>query len=695
MTLKRFLIIAPIVLAIVLAQTYFWAPTYEAQTRGNPDRLVKFIEGSIGDAKLLNPTVSADSASSRISDLVFDGLLDYDENLNLRGRLATSWTITETAYLAVIDGARFPDGTPVTATAMRTRVAAAIAANPKLKELVVGVELLAPQQRTEALSLPGKPPRRATVQLPLPARLKFELKRVDQDFFKRLEPVLGPEYVRRVPRTDGFQVSPPELREAVQPQLAQLVPVFEHNPVILFQLRRGVRFHDGHEFDSSDVKFTYEAIMDPKSLSPRTSDFEPIKAVEALDRYTIRVVYKRLFSPAINAWMMGILPEHLLNAKALAAEMDRRNLSPAARERFGVRDSEFNRNPIGVGPFRFSEWRTDELIHLVRNEDYWEGAPQYRDFYYRIIPDLLTQEVEFRTGAIDAYGPLPHQAARYLQDPRYQAFSALGFAYTYIGYNNRLPLFSDRRVRRALSMAINTDQIVEYVLYGQGERTTGPYAKNTDWYDPTVKPIPYDPQGAQRLLEEMGWKRNAEGWFEKDGKIFEFNLITNNGNSTRKAIMTIAQNSWRRIGIKCNIQVFEWAVLLEDFINSGKFDAVVLGWSTGIDPDLFQVWHSSESNPKQLNFVGYKNPQADELIVRIRQEYDVATQRELTHQLHRLIAEDQPYTFLYAPRATTVVDKKIVVMNPDGSYEPIAPTRSGSILFHFDRWRKLEHTPTF
>lgn len=695
MRLKRFLIVAPIVLILALLQSYFWMPTYESQTTGNPDRLIKYIETSIGDAKILNPILNADTASSRITDLVFEGLLDLDENLNLRGRLATDWTISETAYLTVYDEARFPDGTPVTPAAMRARIETAIARDARLRDLIVGVELLPAGQRTQILTLPGEPARTAQLQIQQPPRLKFELKRVDQDFFKRLEPFLGAEYERRAPREKWVQVSPAELSAKVRTELTELVPIFEHNPVIHFNLRRGLRFHDGHEFDAGDVKFTYEAIMNPKNLSPRTPDFEPIKHVEVLDRFTVCVVYKRLFSPAINAWTMGILPEHLLNTEALKREMDRRGLSAAARERFGLRDSEFNRNPVGVGPYRFSEWRSDEMIHLVRFDDYWEGAPSYHDFYYRIIPDPLTQEVEFRTGAADAYSPLPHQAARYQRDEHYQSFTSLGFTYSYIGYNNDHPLLRDKRVRRALGMAINTDEIIQYVMYGQGERTTGPFPKNTDWYDPSVAPLPYDPAQALRILEGLGWKRNAQGRLEKNGKLLELNLITNHGNPIRKAIMTIAQNSWRRIGIKCNTQIFEWAVFLEDFVDPRKFDAVVLGWSMGIDPDLYQIWHSSQSGPKQLNFVGYNNPEADRLILRVRQEYDVGKQRMLTHALHRVIAEDQPYTFLFATHGTTVLDKKIVVMNKDGSYAPITPTRSGSIFFNFNRWQKLEFTPNF
>ena len=694
MKIKWFLILAPTLLSLGLLQSYFWVPTYETQTKGNPERVRKFIQASIGDAKILNPILNSDVASSQITDLVFEGLLDYDENLNFRGRLATDWTITETAYLLINSEGYFPDGSRITPSAMKTRIGEIISGKG-LPDLVTEITLLPPQQRTEEITLPstdGKPVS-VKITLQVPQRLKFSLQRVVPDFFEQLKPILGANYEREMPLEKWVEVSPSQLRDSLQPQFAELLPVFEHNPVILFHLREGVHFHDNHKLDAGDVKFTYEAIMNPKNLSPRTSDFEPIKEVEIVDSNTVRVIYKRLFSPAINAWTIGILPEHLLNEAALHQEMNNRGLSKAAQKNFGMRDSTFNRRPIGVGPFRFVEWQSDELIHLTHNDDYWEGPPQYEDYYYRVIPDTVTQEVEFRSGAIDTYAPQPHQAARYKKDEAYQSFSSLGFAYTYIGYNHRRKLFADKRVRQALGMAINVNEIIKYVFYGEGERITGPYPKNTQWYDHAVKPIPYDPKQAQRLLETLGWQLNAEGWLEKDGQIFEFNLITNNGNLQRKAVMTIAQNSWRKIGIKCNTQLFEWAVFLEDFINTGEFDAVILGWSMGIDPDLYQIWHSSQSGPQQLNFIGYQNPEADQLIVQIRQEYDLSTQQRLTHQLHRLIAEDQPYTFLYAPLGNLVLDKKIVVVADDDSYSKIKPTKSGNIFFHFNRWRKLEFTP--
>jgi ABC-type transport system substrate-binding protein len=232
--------------------------------------------------------------------------------------------------------------------------------------------------------------------------------------------------------------------------------------------------------EADDVRFTYDAIMNPQNLSPRTSDYEPVKTVEVIDPLTVRIVYKRLYSPAIGTWQMGILPEHLLNREALRKEALARGLDP---QNFSVRDSSFNRRPVGCGPFTFKEWQSDQYIILDRFEEYWDGPPNYKTFAYRIIPNVLTQEMEFYAGTVDSYSVQPYQVARLRADTLFQNFSGLSFGYTYIGYNMRREPFNDRRVRLALGMAIDVDKIIKYVLYGQGERITGPFPKQTDYYD--------------------------------------------------------------------------------------------------------------------------------------------------------------------------------------------------------------------
>jgi len=354
---------------------------------------------------------------------------------------------------------------------------------------------------------------------------------------------------------------------------------------------------------------------------------------------------------------------------------------------------------VGCGPFVFREWRSDQYIALKRFDNYWEGPPNYKRYIFRIIPDLLTQEMEFYAGTVDNYGVPPHQVKRLEGDPRYQNFSGTSFGYTYIGYNMRRKPFDDPRVRRALGMAIDVEKIIDYVLYSQGERITGPFVKQTDYYNNDIKPPPYDPEGALRLLGQAGWRRGKEGWLEKDGKRLQFTLITNSGNDLRKAILAIAQDAWKQIGIYVRTDLLEWSVFIQERVDKADFDALILGWQMGIEPDLYQIWHSSQDHPHQLNFVGYKNNEADELIVKIRQEYDYDRQVEYSHRLHEIIAGDQPYTFLYVSKWTSILDRRIVLKKVDNRgnvyYEKIRPTKTGSYSFHFNRWIKLPVAPSF
>jgi ABC-type transport system substrate-binding protein len=700
MATKRLLIAAPLILVAFLLQSWLWVPSYERQTRGNPDRVTKFIEGSIGDAHFLNPVLSDETTGSDVNGLVFDTLLDLDENMALRGKLAERWEVTEQAYVVVREGVVLPDGAPAGAALLRERIAAALGE----KARAVRIEPASVRSERREVMVPGEggEPRadEVEVKVRVPERIAIELGEVRSGLADELAPVLGARYLAGFDPAAFVDLPEGAAGESLRAEIPALLPALEHNPILVFHLRPGVRFHDGHPLSARDVKFTYEAFVDPKNVSPRLSDFEPVKTVEIADPLTARVVYKRLFSPAVYVWSYyGILPEHLLNADALAAEMDRRGITGDARKTFSLRESEAVRSPVGSGPFRFVHWKSDDVIQLRRNDDYWEGPAQYRDYTIRIVPDVLTQELEFRSGALDIFGVQPHQAARYREDPRYRAFSATGFGYSYVGYNARRAPFDDPEVRRALGMAIDVGRIIEFVLYGEGERVSGPFAINTEWYDRGVAPLPYDPDGAVRILESRGWRRGADGFFAKDGKRLEFSLITNNGNPQRKAIATIAQDAWRKIGVDCRVQLFEWAVFLKDFINTGKFDAVVLGWSTGIDPDMYQLWHSSQTDPQELNFTGYANREVDRLLEAVRLEYDRGRLVELTHELHREIAADQPYTFLFASRSTTVVDRKIVMVTrePGGGerIEPLRPSPTGQLTYWFTRWKKLDYTPDF
>ncbi len=497
MIVKRILIFVPLGFILLLLQSFFWAPTYDRQATSNPERLVKFINGSSGDAQILNPILSADTASSEINDLVFEGLLDLDDQLDYRARLASSWKQYEEAYL-YIDESVLAELTenetfPYDWQAILRRWLPGL---DRWHDNITSISLQAASVEEGSFdhvapdvseSPAENKPETVSYELRRPARLKFVLKEINQDFFIPIQNKLGEAYFDQFPYER--HVLPKDTAQAsiLATKYDELLPVVEHNPVLEFNLRKGVFFHDGQEFDSGDVLFTFQALMDPKSVSPRRSDYEPVKSAEVMGPYKIRYVYKRLFSPAVNSWFMGILPEHLLNAKALAQEAKVAGKDPAE---FTIRDSRYNRQPVGTGPFVFGEWKSDQFIRLLRNENHWEGAPEYKEYVMRIIPDPLTQEMEFYSGAVDDYSVLPHQVARLKHDPQYQNFSSLRGFYSYIGYNLRNPLFQSAEIRKALGMAIDMQAIIEYVLYGEGERVSGPYPKNFGLVRPVGRSAP-------------------------------------------------------------------------------------------------------------------------------------------------------------------------------------------------------------
>ena len=696
MTTRRALIIVPVVIILFLLQSYFWVPTYEEQTRGNPDRLNQFITASIGDASLLNPILTADSASSQIESMVFEGLIDRDDQLRYRGRVARKWQVSEVAYFYVNESMPGPAGGRSDGKNLLAWLRKKHGQGTPGLEHVTAIDLLPPRVDVETRRMEiSKTKVPVRIRVAAPARIRLVLDQVDQELFASLSALLGRDYFTGF-IASAYMTTQPALPVDRHAALSrELLPAVEHNPVIVFYLRPGVRFHDGHKLDAEDVKFTYQAIVNPRNLSPRIPDFEPVKSVTVLDPLTVKITYKRLYSPALGTWGMGILPEHLLNDRSLQEEARAAGKDP---DSFTIRQSRFNRQPVGCGPFTFKEWKSDRYIHLTRFNGYWEGPPNYNAYIMRIIPDPLTQEMEFYAGTVDNYTVVPHQVERLKADDRFRRVSGTSFGYSYIAYNMRREPFNDPRVRRALGMAIDTGKIIRYVMYEQAEPITGPFVKQTDFYNQGIQPLPYDPEGALKLLAEAGWQRNKDGWLEKNGRRLQFTLITNNGNNLRKAILAIAQDAWKRIGINVSTDLIEWSVFIQKRVNQLDFDALILGWSMGIDPDLYQIWHSSQSGPFQLNFVGFADQEADDLILKIRREYNHDRQVAYCHRLHEIIAASQPYTFLYVGRWTALLDKRIVrklkLDNGEGVYRPIVPTKTGSYTYHFNQWIKLSQLPT-
>jgi len=424
--------------------------------------------------------------------------------------------------------------------------------------------------------------------------------------------------------------------------LAESWDVSPDGLVITFHLRKGVRWHDGRPFTAADVLYTYQVTIDPKTPTAYAGDFLKVKKAEALDDHTFRVTYDKPFAPALMSWSVGILPKHLLEGQEITT-------------------SPLGRRPVGTGPYKFKEWVTGQKIVLTANADYFEGRPWIDGYILRIIPDTATMFLELRAGGIDRMGLTPLQFTRQTETPvfrkNYNKFRYLSFAYTYLGYNLKHPLFSDKRVRQAIAHAVNRQEIIEGVLLGLGKTATGPYKPGTWAYNPKVRDYPHDPAKARALLAEAGW-REVGGVLQKDGRPFEFEIITNQGNEVRAKCAEIIQRRLAEVGIRVKIRVVEWAAFVKDFINQRKFDATILGWTIPMEPDLYDVWHSSKTGPEELNFVSFQNAEVDELIVKARESFDQAFRKRCYDRIQEILAEEQPYLFLYVPDALPIVNAR-------------------------------------
>ena len=426
--------------------------------------------------------------------------------------------------------------------------------------------------------------------------------------------------------------------------LAESWDVSADGLTITFHLRRNVKWHDGAPFTSRDVLFTYKTLKDPGVATPYSDSLGPVSKVEALDDYTVRVTYKEPFAPALESWGMGIIPEHLLKGK-------------------DINKDGFNRKPVGTGPYRFGEWITGNRIVLAANDDYFEGRPHIDKFVARILPDQATEFLELKARGIDYMGLNPVQYARqsdtedigrHFNKLRYPAF-----AYTYLGYNLKDGKFADKRVRQAISYAINRDSIIQGVLLGLGSPCTGPFPPESWAFNKDVKGYAYDPDKAKALLAEAGWKdTDGDGLLDKDGEPFRFTILTNQANEERKKAGQIIQQDLKKVGIDVKLNALEWQALLHDFIDKRKFEVIILGWALSRDPDAYDIWHSSKTKEGEFNFVGYNNPEVDGLLIEGRQTFDPGKRKEIYHRIHALLADDAPYTFLYVPDALPILHKR-------------------------------------
>jgi peptide/nickel transport system substrate-binding protein len=433
-------------------------------------------------------------------------------------------------------------------------------------------------------------------------------------------------------------------------------PDFSHGPALAkswefskdhleltFKLRDDVFWTDGVKTTAHDVKFTYERQIDPKIGWSAIKWKEHIKEVVVLDDYTVKYVFKTLYPYQLMDAAVGvILPKHLLE-KVPSEEW---------------KSHEFNRKPVGNGPFKLKEWKAQQFIEVEANDKYWRGRPPLDRIIFKVIPDQENLVLQLKSGQIDLMEGVP---PRFYKDlSKLNTLTAYVYPsrnYSYIGWNLKEPLFQSKKVRHALTMAINRQEIINALFFEFGEVCKGPVSPIIWAFNPNLPAFPFDPAKAKQLLAEEGWKdSDGDGWLDKDGKRFEFSIKTNKGNQIREDIAVILQDQLKKVGIKVNLNILEWTIFSGD-LNKKNFQASIAGWSVGLKMEMTTIFHT-KSIPDKFNFVSYSNPEFDQLNDAASMEMDREKARKMWWRAQELIVDDQPYTFLYIPKQINTLSSR-------------------------------------
>jgi peptide/nickel transport system substrate-binding protein len=440
----------------------------------------------------------------------------------------------------------------------------------------------------------------------------------------------------------------------------------QDDTAIVFRLRQDVRWHDGQPVTAHDVEFTFNIAKNPASASLLGSVFlADVESARVVDEHTIAFRFSRPHAQALEDFWWAPAPRHLLQ-----------QIPPAE-----LRNAPFNREPVGSGPLRFGSWRANEQLMLQRNPDFPEalGGPAAAErVVFRVVPEESTRQTELLTGRIHVTMPVAPDQVRQIRDNAdTDLHSYPGRTVHYLGWNNARPPFDDAAVRRALAHAINRQEIVDALLYGEGVIATSTIPP---WHrlNPGVDPLPYDPARAAQLLEQAGWiDRDNDGVRENvDGDRLAFTLLASD-DPVRRAVVEVLQSQLRRIGAEVQVRTMEFQTMLQ--AHRGRdFDAVFTNWVL----DNFKVaaaptalFHSTQADVEQsANRSSVRDPRLDAAIERGASATDENEQRAAWRDFTLLLQQDQPVTFMFWLNDLAGVRSNLhgVEMDPRGQLRTIA-----------------------
>ncbi|MGN0658981.1 MAG: ABC transporter substrate-binding protein [Emergencia sp.] len=418
----------------------------------------------------------------------------------------------------------------------------------------------------------------------------------------------------------------------VVPALAESWDYDEDSCTYTFHLREGLTFHDGEPLTSEDVKFTLEAILDPENQSEIISNYTDIEEIRCPDELTaeIRLSQNNVAFP--DYMTIGILPAHLLEGEDLAT-------------------CTFNQNPVGAGPYMMTEWDPGQSITMEKFDGYYAGEPNIDTVIFKIVPDTDARAMQLESGDIDMAQITAKTAGDIEKTGNFNVYRMETADYRAVAYNFAgSPLFSRYpELSGILSCGIDRDAIIESVLLGEGQKAYSPIQKNR-YNDETMEKFEYDPEKCQQLLEEDGWKKNSDGYYEKDGTVLEFVISAMADDQVRVDMAKMCANQLQKIGVKASAEAkpsLDWA---------GQ-DCCIIGWGSPFDADdhTYKVFSSGAGD----NYTGYSDAKVDRILAEARHTEDGEERAALYADFQQALTENMPYTFIAYVDADYAVRKNI------------------------------------
>ncbi|MFQ5858323.1 MAG: ABC transporter substrate-binding protein [Anaerolineae bacterium] len=461
--------------------------------------------------------------------------------------------------------------------------------------------------------------------------------------------------------------------EVTPTEMAESWETSEDGLTWTFHLRDDVFWSDGEQVDADDFKFTYDAIASENVETPRKSLVEQIESIEVPDPQTIVVTFKEVKCDGLLDLGLGWLPSHLY-----------------ADDFSDIMENEYNEAPpVSAGHFIFQDWARDDRVTVVRNPDYWKGAPNLEGWIFKIVPDPGARLGQLQVGEVDFIGVQPEQLTTIELDPNLEINKFKDDGYSYIGLNlanpdnpqpgrdeegnpveqDPHPILSDINVRKAIAHSLDYETIINKVYLGQGYKIASNVLPAVEWaHDPSIEPYDFDTERAAQLLEEAGWvDSDGDGVREKDGQTLSLTLITNAGNTTREDLGVLAQDQLNSVGFDITFEAIDFGTLVEQLLGQ-TYDMVIIGWTgLGTDPNDDSFWHTKFDTPGSgFNFVSYHDPEVDELLEKGVSVPGCAVEDRAPYyrQIQQIIHDDVPYVFVTGSVGNRAYTKKWEGINP-------------------------------